>query len=405
MSLLPVSEAIERIVAGVAAKGSETVPLAAALGRVLAGPVIARRTQPPFDASSMDGYAVRSAHAVAGAPLTVIGQSVAGAAFAGEVGGGQAVRILTGAPMPAGADGVLLQEDAEAGGTAVITVKETVRAGQFIRRKGLDFDAGATVLARGRRLGPRDLAVAAAMDHPLLEVVQRPSVAILSTGDELMRPGEPRGPDQIVAASGYGIAAMVTEAGGVAVDLGISPDDIGVLGDRIDAAKAGGADILVTLGGASAGDRDLIKPALAARGLALDFWKIALRPGKPLLFGHLPPMMVLGLPGNPVSSLVCGILFLRPLISALLGEAIADPTESAILATDVKANDGRLDYQRARLVVREGGLPEVTPFPVQDSSMLSVLAAADCLLIRAPFATAAKAGSPCRIIRFGGSRL
>lgn len=405
MSLLPVAEALARIVGGVRPKDPETVSLAEAAGRVLAGPLLARRTQPPFAASSMDGYAVRSADATVGKTLRLIGQSVAGDAFPGTVGAGEAVRILTGAPLPAGADAVLIQEDAERLDAERIAVGEAVKAGQFVRPTGLDFKVGAAVLPAGRRLGPAALAVAAAMDHDRLAVVRRPRVAILATGDELVPPGQERGPHQIVAASSFGIAALVTAAGGVPVDLGIARDDIDVLGGHIDEARAGGVDILVTLGGASAGDRDLIKPALAARGLDLDFWRIALRPGKPLLFGRLPPMMVLGLPGNPVSSLVCGILFLVPLVAALLGEPPADPSEPAILAVDVKANDRRLDYQRASLQRRDAALPLVTPFAVQDSSMLSVLAAADCLLIRAPHAPAAAAGSACRVVPLRGNGL
>ncbi|MFO1183979.1 MAG: gephyrin-like molybdotransferase Glp [Bauldia sp.] len=399
MSLLPVSEAIGRIVGGIARKDAETVSLAAAHGRVLAEPLVARRTQPPFDASAMDGYAVRAGDATSGKRLRVIGQSVAGQAFRGTVGAGEAVRILTGAPVPAGADAILLQEDAEKVGDETIAVKEDARTGQFIRRRGLDFAEGATVLPAGRRLMAADLSVAAAMDHASLSVVRRPRVAILATGDELVPPGTPRSADQIVSSSTYGIAAIAADAGGAVSDLGIARDDLGALGDAVDRALAGGADILVTLGGASSGDRDLIKPALAARGLDLDFWKIALRPGKPLLFGRLGSMAVLGLPGNPVSSLVCGILFLVPLISAFLGKPAEDPSEPAVLGVDVRANDGRLDYQRARLEVREGDLPVATPFPVQDSSMLSVLAAADCLLIRAPRAPAAAAGTACRVVR------
>jgi molybdopterin molybdotransferase len=397
--LLPIAEAVARIVAGVRPLAAETVALDAAEGRTLAEPLAARRTQPPFDASAMDGYAIRAADLVAApARLRLIGTAAAGTGFGGSVGPGEAVRIFTGAPVPAGADAVLIQENAEASGSGTIVAREAVKRGQFVRPAGLDFRAGAALLASGRRLGVREIALAAAMGYAAVPVRMRPRIAIASTGDELVSPGVIPMGDQIVAASAPGIAAYVRSLGGEPYDLGLVADDTDAIGRTADAALALPADVLVTLGGASVGDHDLVGAALAAKGMALDFWRIAMRPGKPLMFGRIGPLRVLGLPGNPVSSLVCAILFLRPLIDALLGRPPTDISEPAVLAVDVPANDGREDYVRATMVVA-AGLPSVTPLPVQDSSMLAVLAAADCLLIRAPGAPAGKAGDACRIIR------
>ena len=398
--LLPVDEAIARIVAGVTPTEAEEVPLSEAAGRFLASPLAARRTQPPFAASSMDGYAVRSGDvARAGAHLAVIGMAAAGHSFHGTVGRHETVRIFTGAPVPDGADAVLIQEDVDAGDSKTVVARAAARPGQNIRPAGLDFSQGAVLLESGRRLGMRELALAGAMGFGALPVRRRPRVAILATGDELVMPGLVPGPDQIVASTGPGIAALVVPAGGEPLDLGIVPDDRAAIANAIDRALALPADIFVTLGGASVGDHDLVRDALAAKGMDLGFWKIAMRPGKPLVFGRLGGMRVLGLPGNPVSSLVCGLLFLRPLIGALLGLPLVDPTEPAVLGTAMPANDRRQDYVRAKLAERPGKPPVATALPVQDSSMLAVLAEADCLLIRPPLAPAAAAGEACRIIR------
>ncbi|MEO8669600.1 MAG: molybdopterin molybdotransferase MoeA, partial [Bauldia sp.] len=262
---------------------------------------------------------------------------------------------------------------------------------------------GDVLLPAGRRLGMREITMAAAMGHATVPVRRRPRIAILATGDELVAPGSAPGPDQIVASNGYGLAALVRSAGGAPHDLGIVRDDTAAIGAAVGQALALPAEILVTLGGASVGDHDLVQAALTSQGMALDFWKIAMRPGKPLVFGRLArpdgsAMAVLGLPGNPVSSLVCGILFVRPLIAALLGEMPGDPTEAAVLGADMSANDGRQDYVRATLSA-SAGLPVATSFSTQDSSMLSVLVRADCLIVRPPHAPAAKAGEPCRIVR------
>ena len=397
--LLSVTDAVARVVAGVTPLGSETVTLADADGRTLGADIAAWRTQPPFDASAMDGYAVRADDLGATpARLRVIGMSAAGAGFAGSVGPGEVVRIFTGAPVPAGADAILIQENAEAQADGTIVAREGVKSGRYVRKAGLDFAEGDVLLPTGRRLGMRELALAAAMGHGAVTVRVRPVVAILSTGDELVAPGTmPRGA-QIVAATAPGLAAYVRSLGAEARDLGIVHDNAEAIGAAADAAKAQGADVLVTLGGASVGEHDLVASALAGRGMALDFWKIAMRPGKPLMFGRIGETRVLGLPGNPVSSLVCAILFLRPLIDALLGRPPTDISEPAILGADVAANDEREDYVRARWTMSEAG-PVATPLPTQDSSMLGVLAAADCLLVRAANAPGAKASDRCRIIR------
>lgn len=397
--LLPVDEAIARIVAGVTPLAMEVIALDAAEGRTLAAPLSAKRTQPPFDASAMDGYAVRAVDlATPPARLRLIGTAAAGAGFAGTVGPNETVRILTGAPVPAGADSVLIQENAEATDATTLVAKTTVKRGQYVRPAGLDFRNGAVLLAAGVCLGMREIALAAAMGHASLPVRARPRIAIASTGDELVAPGIMPTGAQIVAASAPGLAAYVRTLGAEPHDLGLVTDDLVAIGRTADAALALGADVLVTLGGASVGDHDLVGAGLAAKGMALDFWKIAMRPGKPLMFGRIGPMRVLGLPGNPVSSLVCAILFLRPLIDALLARPPADLSEPAVLATDAPANDARQDYVRSTMMVADG-LPAVTPLPVQDSSMLSVLAVATCLLIRPPNAPAARTGEACRIIR------
>jgi molybdopterin molybdotransferase len=402
MSLLPVEEALRRILAGVARPvEAETVPLRAGHGRTLAEDLAALRTQPPFAASAMDGYAVRAADIVdVPARLRVIGRSVAGAGFAGALGAGEAVRIFTGAPVPPGADAIVIQEDTESAGDTVI-VRERPRPGRHIRRAGLDFREGDALLRAGRRLDARLLALAAAAGHAQLRVRRKPRIAVLATGDELVHPGEPAGPDQIVASNPFAVAAIVDRAGGEAVNLGIARDTAADLERAILAAREARADLLVTLGGASVGEHDLVQAALAGQGMALDFWKVALRPGKPLIHGRLGEMLILGLPGNPVSSVVCGVLFLAPAIRKLLGdpEAGDDPSEPARLGRDLPANDGRQDYLRATLEPSPEGLPVATAFEVQDSSMLSVLARSDALIIRRPHAPAASAGDSCRILR------
>jgi molybdopterin molybdotransferase len=400
MSLVPVDEAIARIIAGAAPLAVERVPLDQALGRTLAEPLAATRTQPPFPASAMDGYAVRAADTTTvPARLTVIGTSAAGHGFSGTIGTGEAVRLSTGAPIPAGADAVLIKENAEAVDGSTIVAKEPATAGRHIRPPGLDFPEGKTLLLAGRRLGVREIALAGAMNYPTVPVRKKPTVALIATGDELVYPGATPGPDQIVASTGPALAAFVRLNGGEPRDLGIAIDDTTAIGDAIDAALAQSPDILVTLGGASVGDHDLVQAALTEKGMALDFWRIAMRPGKPLMSGRLGDTRVLGLPGNPVSSFVCALLFLKPLIATLLGEKLRDPSEPAVLGGDLPENDDRQDYLRATLAIEAQGLPKAIALSQQDSSGLAVLSAADCLIVRPPHAPAAKAGDPCRIIR------
>jgi molybdopterin molybdotransferase len=402
MSLLPVEEALRRVLASVERPvAEETVPLAQCSGRTLAQDLLATRTQPPFAASSMDGYAVRAADvAEVPAELRLIGSSAAGRRFAGSIGAGEAVRIFTGAPMPEGADSVVIQEDAEPRDNTVV-LKEAARAGQFVRAAGLDFREGNVPVRAGERIDAARLALAAAGGHASLSVRRKPRVAILATGDELVRPGEPIGPDQIVASNPYAVAALVKKAGATPMDFGIAADTMAALEESIAAAREAGADILVTLGGASVGEHDLVQSALAGQGMELGFWRVALRPGKPLLHGRLGPMLLLGLPGNPVSSLVCAILFVVPAIRALLGhpDTGADPSEPARLGAPLRQNDGRQDYLRATLAPSAADLPVATAHAKQDSSMLTVLAQAQALIVRPPHAPAADAGDPCRIIR------
>ena len=402
MSLLPVAEALAKILAAIPGPvESESVPVARAAGRTLAADIAATRTQPPFPASAMDGYAVRAADvAQAPARLRVVGISAAGHGYAQTIGPGEAVRIFTGAPVPEGADAILIQENAEVDGDAVIA-RESVAVGRFLRRAGLDFSEGETLLRAGEALDARRLALAAAAGHAALPLRRRPRVAVIATGDELVRPGETPAWDQIVASNGLALSALAMEAGAEAIDLGIVRDDLGALRDAFARARAAEADLVVTLGGASVGDHDLVQAALHEEGLELGFWRVALRPGKPLMFGRLGPMTVIGLPGNPVSSIVCGLLFVVPAIRALLGDprAGSDRSEPALLGRDMPANDQRQDYLRARLDTAPDRLPVVHPENRQDSSMLSVLGSSEALLVRAPHAPAAKAGDPCRIIR------
>ncbi|BAU93778.1 molybdenum cofactor synthesis protein [Methylorubrum populi] len=402
MSLLAVAEALEKILAAIPGPvAMEEIPVAQGAGRTLAADLTARRTQPPFPASAMDGYAVRSADvATVPARLRLIGTSAAGHGYAGTLEPGEAVRIFTGAPVPEGADAILIQENAEAEGETV-TAQDPVAAGRFLRRAGLDFCEGETLVRAGDTLDARRLALAAGAGHAVLPVRRKPRVAVLATGDELVRPGEPAAWDQIVASNGLALGALSREAGGEVIDLGIVRDDLGALREAVGRARAAEADLLVTLGGASVGDHDLVQAALGAEGMELGFWRVALRPGKPLMHGRIGAMTVIGLPGNPVSSIVCGLLFVVPAIRALLGDPRAgqDRSEPALLGRDMPVNDARQDYLRARLDTAPDRLPVVHPETRQDSSMLSVLGSSEALLIRPPHAGPARAGDPCRIIR------
>ena len=399
--LLPVDEAVTRLLdAAVPVVDSETLPLAECDGRVLAADLAARLTQPPFDASAMDGYALRSADAPQiGSVLTVIGQAAAGHAFAGTVGKGEAVRIFTGAPVPAGADAILIQEDAELLGEGKIRTAFDITAGRHIRPRGQDFAEGDTVLKSGRELGFTDLTVAAAMNHATLAVYRKPLVAILATGDELLPPGSTPLPAQIIASNTFGVAALARAAGAEVLDLGIIPDNDTLIRAAIGKAVAAKADVLVTLGGASVGDHDLVQAALKAEGMQLDFWRIAMRPGKPLMVGTIDAMQVLGLPGNPVASLVCGMLFLEPLLHRIARRIPPQRVTTARTATPLKANDHRQDYLRSRFSADDNGALVAQAYAKQDSSMMNILAHSDGLIVRPPNAPAVDAGAECSVIR------
>ena len=400
--LMPVEEALTRVLASVAAPTErEAVALADAYGRTLASDVVSRRVQPPFANSAMDGYALRAADAArAPARLTVVGESAAGRPFDGRLGPGEAARIFTGAPLPEGADAVAMQENARREGETVI-LNAPVALSDHVRAPGGDFDAGEIVLRAGRRLSARDVALAAAANHPTLAVHRRPRVAVLASGDELVAPGAALGPAQIVSSNTFAVAGIVGAAGGAPIDLGIAVDDPKALAKSLAQAVAERADVLVTLGGASVGDHDLMQQALVDAGMELGFWRVGMRPGKPLIHGRLGATIVLGLPGNPTSSTLCALLFVRPLVRALLGdpEAGADPSEPARLAVALSANGPRRDYARATLARDVGGLDLATPVTSQDASLVKAFARADALLLREPNAPAAAAGEICRIIR------
>jgi molybdopterin molybdotransferase len=397
---MPVADALSAILSGADALPEEMVVLDAAHHRVLARDLAARRTQPPQAMSAMDGYAVRAADAAdLTARLKVIGEVAAGRPFERKVGRGEAVRIFTGGVIPDGADAVIIQEDTAVDGDH-ITITEAAVKGRHIRAAGVDFREGDILLKRGRRLTDRDLSLAAGMNYPELAVHRRPKMAVFGTGDELVMPGSSPGPGQIVYSNGYGLRALARAEGAEVIDLGIAADTVEATTAGIRRARDAEADILITMGGASVGNHDLVKRSLEAEGVEMAFWRIAMRPGKPMMHGRLGPMRVIGLPGNPVSSYVCGFLFLVPLIRALSGrDHVHHVRESAILGRDLAANDQREDYLRARLEQAEDGTLTAVPVNHQDSSLLGNLAAARALVIRPPFAPAAPKGSRCELLR------
>ena len=395
--MISVTEARTRILGGLAPTAAEIIPLMDGAGRVTAAPLVARLSHPPADVSAMDGYAVRSADAAAGARLKLIGAAPAGHPFVGRIGAGEAVRLFTGSVVPDGADSILIQENATVS-DGVVMATEATAEGRHIRRTGQDFRAGETLIPAGQRLNPRSIGLAAAGGHAWLTVHRRPRIVILSTGDEIVLPGEPLPPGGVVSSNGPALAALVRVAGGEPILLPTAIDDIAAIAAATDAAH--GAEMLLTTGGASVGDHDLVQAALAERGMVLDFWRIAMRPGKPLMHGRLGDVPMLGLPGNPVSALVCAILFLLPAIARLSGLPGDPPAAEAVrLAAPLPANDIREDYIRASLLTQVDGQWVAKPYAKQDSGMISRMAAADALIIRPPFAPACEVGETVRAIR------
>lgn len=387
MALLPVEEARARILGHAKPLAPENIPLAQALGRVLAKPLNAKRDQPPFNSSAMDGYAVRSEDTVT--ELKVIGISAAGHAFKGKLKPGEAVRIFTGAPVPTNADAVVIQENTAANGKT-ITILQGPRTGQNIRPRGLDFQKGETLLPDAIRLNARDIGLAAAMNHQSVSVRKRPVVGVIATGDELVLPGMKPRPDQIVSSNSNALSAMAESLGAKVINGGIVRDDLKATERAILRMKR--ADIIVTTGGASVGDHDFIQEALKNIGVRIDFWKIAMRPGKPFMYGRKGQQHFLGLPGNPVSALVCARLFLKPLLDYLQGLPFTEAATMARLGTAMPANDGRQDYVRARLGIAPDGSRTATPYGKQDSSMQRTFREAHCLIVRPPNAPAADVG-------------
>lgn len=401
MSLLPVEDARARLLAGVAPIArTERLPLAALAGRRLAADLRATLTQPSFDASAMDGYALIAADLTSGeTTLSVVGESAAGVPFEGTVRARQAVRIFTGAPVPSGADTVVIQENTERLDAGTVLVREPVAVRRHIRPAGNDFREGDVLLPAGALFRPAGIALAASGGHAEVEVHRRPRVAILMTGSELVMAGTRPAPSQIVASNGFGIAAIVEAAGGEILSYGIVEDERVALLRVFERALEDEADVFVTIGGASVGDHDLVGPVLRERGVSLDFWKVAMRPGKPLMAGRLGPLRFLGLPGNPASSLVTAELFLRPLVEALAGRPARPPYERGVLGAAVSANDHRAEFMRSRIVSGDPNYPIIMPAPWQDSSLLSVFAQADVLLVRPPHAPAGQPGDPCEFVR------
>ncbi len=391
MALLPVEKAKKQILKGVKTTGAEMINVSAASGRVLTKDMKAKRNQPPFAASAMDGYAVKATDIVTTpAELSVIGEAPAGRQFSGTVKKGEAVRIFTGAPVPRGADTVIMQENTSRNGDSV-RIRQSAALGNFVRPSGLDFRKNDVVLTTNTKLNARNIGLCAAMNYAKVPVRRKPVVAILATGDELVEPGGKLASDQIVSSNSVALAAAISAFGGMPVDIGIVGDDLKKIERAI--GKASKADILITIGGASVGDHDLIGPAFANLGIKLNFWKIAMRPGKPLIFATKGKQRILGLPGNPVSALVCARIFLKPLIEKMLGVATPDETNTAKLTTALPENDIRQDYIRAKLSRDDRGQMLVTPFSTQDSSMQKTFARSDALIIRAPHAERARKGT------------
>lgn len=398
MSLISFEDALSRVLDGVKPLEAENIPLEQAAGRILAADVRSRRTQPPFDVSAMDGYAARASDLDAGIELRIAGASAAGHPFSLEMKPGEAVRIFTGAVVPQGADTVVPQELAKADEKTVRL--PSTKQGKNIRRAGNDFREGDVLLSARSLVTPRDIGAAAAMDHANLSVIRRPRVAVFSTGDELVMPGAGGTADQIVASNPYSVGALGEREGATIVRREILTDSLDKIAGAIGAAAQDDIDVIVTLGGASVGDHDLIRPALEKLGANIAFHRIALRPGRPTLSGELGRTRIIGLPGNPTSAFVCAVIFLVPLLRKLQARDDIDASLPAVLGVDLWANDERADFLRGSMRRDAEGRLLATPFDksLQDSALNGALARADCLVFRPPYAPAARVGDPCRII-------
>ena len=403
LMMISVENARNKINASMPLMSLEQIGLPQALGRVLGEDLMARRTQPPKPVSSMDGYAAKIDDLLSiPTKLKVVGEIPAGTSYDGQIKEGESVRIFTGAPVPKGADLIIIQENTQKDGEFVKIIKGKPTVGQFIRPAGLDFNKGEILLKAGRTLTSRDIGLIAGMNIPWLMVRRRPKIAILATGYEIVMPGNFLGSDQIVSSNGLALSAFINASGGETIDLGIAPDTADDLQSLAKQAK--NVDMLVTCGGASVGEHDLVQKALSKIGLEIEFWRIAMRPGKPLMFGKIGTTKMLGLPGNPVSAFVCAIIFIGPALNSMLGTKNGNSIEpeTAILTKPLKENDEREDYLRAILVRDSQGTLIATPFDEQDSSIFSDLAHADGLVIRSPYATSAKKGDIVKVISLSG---
>jgi molybdopterin molybdotransferase len=393
-AMISVEDARAHVLAGLAPTGAEIVALADAWGRVTAYDIKARLTHPPQDVSAMDGYAVRASDPD---PRQVVGAAPAGHPWLGVVAQGQAVRLFTGSIVPEGADCVVLQEDTDVDGSG-ITVRDSIRPGQHIRRAGQDFHEGDVMVAAGTRLTPRQIGVAAAANHAWISVRRRPVVALLATGDEIVLPGETLPPGGIVSSNSHALSALVRACGGTPLLLPIAADTLQSIAEAAEFARA--ADLLVTTGGASVGDHDLVAQALGGLGLELNFWKVAMRPGKPLMHGHIGRLPLLGLPGNPVSAYLCAVLFLKPMIERLSGLPGLAPTPTvARLSSSLPANDHRADHLRCRLSQNQDGTLIAIPALRQDSGMMRTLSESDGIILRPPHAPMATEGETVQVLR------
>ncbi len=399
--MLSIEEALDKIRSGIAPLPTEEIFVLDALGRVLAEDVIATLSHPPQAVSAMDGYAVRAGDATeVPATLTQIGEAAAGHKFAGEIGPGECARIFTGGALPKGADSIVIQEDTDTDGDR-ITIKEAAKTGEWVRAEGLDFAAGKVLLKAGRVMTARDVGLAAAAGATWIRVRRKPRIAILSTGDEIVMPGAPMRADQIVSSNSVALVAYAQVLGAEGTSIGIAEDRPESLRERLK--DSAGYDILVTSGGASVGDHDLVQSVFGDEGLELGFYKIAMRPGKPLIFGRIKETYLLGLPGNPVSTGVTSAIFLKAAVEGMLGMTPQPLYQAARLGRDLKSNGKRLDFMRAKLETSDNDLPTATPFERQDSSMMALFADADCLVMREIGAPAAKAGDIVKVVPLGFS--